>query len=356
MLFTQKNPTPRQLAIITALNISMFLLVSLVVFKLLIPTSVEWWGVLLFPILVFTAAYFSVAEALTRFIYRKIKLIYKTIHTVKTGRKDPGGAIDLSHHIIDEVEAEVRQWAVERSKEIEDLKMMEDYRRDFFGNVSHELKTPIFNIQGYLYTLLDGGMDDRNILEPYLKKAADNVDRLENIVQDLTTISQLESGAMQLEMSRFNAVDLVKEVFDDFALQAAEKNVKLAFKEGSAKRAFWVRADYESMRTVFSNLIGNSIKYGKQNGKTLVGFYDLENNILAEISDDGIGIGREHLGRLFERFYRVDKGRARDQGGTGLGLAIVKHIMEAHQQSVHVRSSVGVGSTFGLTMEKSEEV
>jgi two-component system phosphate regulon sensor histidine kinase PhoR len=228
---------------------------------------------------------------------------------------------------------------------------MEAYRRDFIGNVSHELKTPIFNIQGYLYTLLDGGLDDEKIRLAYLEKAADNVDRLEQIVEDLTTIAKLEEGALQLKWEKFNVAELAQEVLEDLSMMAAEHGVRLGLKEEQAK-TFSVKADRERIRQVLTNLVTNSIKYGQSNGRTLIGFYDLETDILVEVSDDGRGIAPEHLPRLFERFYRVDYGRSRDAGGTGLGLSIVKHILEAHHQTIHVRSTVGVGSTFGFTLEK----
>ncbi len=352
MLFVRKNPTPQQLALITAINIAVFFAIFLLVVKLLAPPTYPWWIVAAAPLLVFGISYYAVSEALVRFIYRKIKLIYKTIHRFKAPKTEQGSGINLRNHIIDEVEREVREWAIDRKQEIDDLKKMEAYRRDFFGNVSHELKTPIFNIQGYIYTLLDGGLEDENINLKYLQKAAENIERLDNIVQDLTTIAQLEAGAINLDMVVFNIYDLCREVIDDLSLHAAERDVKLQFKEGSRK-AFMVKADTETIRQVLTNLVVNSIKYGREGGNTYIGFYDMEHSILVEISDDGPGIAKEHLPRLFERFYRVDKGRARDQGGTGLGLAIVKHIIEAHNQTINVRSTQGIGSTFGFTLDKA---
>lgn len=352
MLFAPKNPTPKRLAAVTSANIALQLWALLFVTKLLFAQSLHWGMVVVVPALVFFLANSAVSEALERFIYRKIKLIYKTIHRQKTTSAHSHSKVDLRTHMIDEVEREVREWATDRSAEIENLKQLEAYRRDFIGNVSHELKTPIFNIQGYLYTLLEGGIDDEKIRMPYLQKAADNVDRLERIVEDLTTIAKLEEGALKLEWGRFDLVELVVEVFDDLSLMAGEHGVRLGIKEGQPK-AVPVRADRERIRQVLTNLVTNSIKYGNPGGRTLIGFYDLETAVLVEVSDDGRGIAEEHLPRLFERFYRVDYGRSRDAGGTGLGLSIVKHILEAHHQTIHVRSTAGMGSTFSFTLEKA---
>jgi len=205
-------------------------------------------------------------------------------------------------------------------------------------------------MQGYLYTLLDGGWEDENISLKYLRRAADNVERIASIVEDLGLIAKLEDDKLELDKTPFNIATLCKEVMDDMELNASKKNIKLEFKEKTVAQ-FIVNADREMIRQVLTNLISNSIKYGDKNGKTLIGFYDLDKNILIEVSDNGRGISQEHLPRLFERFYRVDKGRSRNEGGTGLGLSIVKHIIEAHNQTINVRSRFGEGSTFGFTLE-----
>ena len=227
-------------------------------------------------------------------------------------------------------------------------------RKEFIGNVSHELKTPIFNIQGYLHTLLDGGMTDPEINHKYLKYAANNTERMANIVADLGYISKFEAGKLQLEMVNYDIVKLISDVLEDSRLKASEKNINLKLKDFNQKPVF-VFSDVESIRRVLVNLISNSIKYGKEGGKTEISFFDLDDNVLIEVTDDGKGISQKHLPRLFERFYRVDKGRSRTEGGTGLGLAIVKHIMEAHQQIINVRSDISVGSTFGFTLKKSNK-
>jgi two-component system phosphate regulon sensor histidine kinase PhoR len=353
LFFTTKNPSPVQLAWLTAANSAAILLLFTLGVKFLFPSSITWVLVFLIPSVSLGFGYLVVYNSLRRFIYRKIKLIYKTIHSMKTPTTNTVVSINMKKHMIDEVEQGVIEWAQNWTKEISSLKSMEVYRREFLGNVSHELKTPIFNIQGYLLTLLDGGMEDPNINYKYLTRAAENTVRMEKIVADLGYISKFEAGKLQLHLSNFDVCQLVKDVLEDSELKAAKKNITLSFKNNSQK-PLKVDADMESIRRVVVNLISNSIKYGKENGHTLVGFYDLDNNILVEISDDGKGIAQEHLPRLFERFYRVDKGRSRSEGGSGLGLAIVKHILEAHQQTITARSRVDVGSTFGFTLKKAE--
>jgi two-component system phosphate regulon sensor histidine kinase PhoR len=353
LLFTTKNPSPEQLAWLTATNNAGVLFFFTIGAKVLFPNSIAWILVFLIPIISLVFGYLAIYNSLHRFIYRKVKLIYKTIHSMKTPTTSSVVNVDMKNHTIDEVEQEVVEWAQNWTKEISSLKSMEVYRREFLGNVSHELKTPIFNIQGYLLTLLDGGMEDPDINYKYLTRAAKNTERMEKIVADLGYISKFEAGKLQLHLSNFDICQLVKDVLDDSELKAAETNITLSFKNNPQKPRL-VTADIEHLRRVVVNLISNSIKYGKENGHTLVGFYDLDNNILIEISDDGKGITQDHIPRLFERFYRVDKGRSRSEGGSGLGLAIVKHILEAHQQTITARSRVDLGSTFGFTLKKAE--
>ena len=299
------------------------------------------------PIVCFAITYFTVQLLIETFFYRRIKVIYKRIADAKKADNQP----TTEPQNLDDVEAEVEEWAKNKNKQIASMQELETYRRNYIGNVSHELKTPIFNIQGFLHTLIDGGINDPTINMTYLQKAARNIERLETIVNDLETITKLESGQMALDLQVFDIQQLINSVFEDLELLAKEKNIKISFKEG-ANIGYRVRADKDTIRQVLNNLMGNSVKYGKKNGSTKVSIYDMDRIILVEISDNGIGIARHHLKHLFDRFYRVDKGRSRDAGGTGLGLSIVKHIVEAHNQSVHVRSTEGVGTTFGFTLEK----
>ena len=300
---------------------------------------------------VFFISFFIYRFILERFIYNRIRLIYKTIHTLKA----PKGSrieLDLNKDIISEMREEVAAWEKEHRSELEELKKLENYRREFIGNVSHELKTPLFNIQGYILTLIDGAMNDPVINKEYLLRTEKNIERMIAVVEDLEVISRLETGEFELDTSVIDIVALAKEVMDLLETKSKKKGIRLFFREEYSKPVF-VKADKERIRQVLINLIDNSIKYGNENGKTKVSFFDMDENILVEITDDGIGIEPKDLPRIFERFFRVDKSRSRDQGGSGLGLAIVKHILEAHQQTIHVRSTPGVGTTFAFTLKKS---
>ncbi|MFM2135931.1 MAG: hypothetical protein RL021_1331 [Bacteroidota bacterium] len=347
-----KNPTPRVLALLAALVTSF-----IVVFVEFLTgfsgfLQKNWVSMPLVFIVSFLATFLVFQYLLEVFIYRKIKLIYKTISTFKDSKAKAIGRVDLSEDIIGNVNKEVVSWQEDQSKEIAELKRNENFRKEYLGNVSHELKTPLFSIQGYIHTLLEGGIDDPEVNVHYLQRAARSVDRLCMIVDDLESISKMESGEMALDQRAFDIHDLVKEVFESLELRSKEKNIRLDFKEGSEKPVY-VYADKDRIRQVVVNLVVNSVKYGKKDGATLVGFYDMDENILVEITDTGIGIQPQHLSRIFERFYRVDKSRSREQGGTGLGLAIVKHLIEAHKQNISVRSSYGIGTTFTFTLKKA---
>lgn len=348
-----KNATPQQIGIyatliITALTASGLYLGHLTGFM---PLTAFQFGAV--TLLVLVVSYFIIIYALKNYIYRRIKLVYKNIYQTKVASKSKtAGRINLNSDIITEVNQEVSQWADSKVREIENLRKLEEYRRNFLGDISHELKTPIFNIQGYIHTLLEGGLYDEEINHKYLRKAAINVDRLQVIIEDLDAISKLESGDWVLEMKNFDIKALTDEVFEELEIMALKKGVKLVYKDG-ANRNFSVRGDRENIRQVLVNLITNSIKYGKKGGQTKISFYDMDKRVLIEVADDGIGIEEKHLNHIFDRFYRVDKSRSRSQGGSGLGLAIVKHIIEAHQQTINVRSSPGLGSTFGFTLQKT---
>ncbi len=340
-----KNPTPRSIAFFTSLLLTTLVgIASFFLFHQFLLT-------LAFLLLVFLISYFLFLYAIEVFIYRKIKLVYKNIHSLKVRKLDPKISDINMLDPINEMEREVRDWAADKTSEIEQLQTMERYRKEFLGNVSHELKTPIFNIQGYVNTLIDGAWEDPEVLIHFLKKAAKSTDRIASLVDDLEAISQLESGFLTMELEVFDINDLIHDIFDSLDFRAKEKNIKLSIKDG-CDVPFIVEADKDRIRQVIINLIVNSIKYGKVDGHTFVGLYDMDENILIEITDDGIGIDEEHLPRLFERFYRVDKSRSRDGGGTGLGLSIVKHIIEAHDQTINVRSTKEVGTTFAFTLKK----
>lgn len=310
------------------------------------------WYVLVIPgVIFFVIQYFVIKYFLQTFIYEKIKLIYKTIHNLKLAREDKKDPFIVTKgNVLESVSSDVARWANDRNREIDDLKQQETYRREFLANVSHELKTPLFNIQGFTMTLLDGGLEDQAINLDFLQKVQKNTDRMITIVNDLEIISRLESGEARPEMNRFDMVALTRDVFEFLEPKAKAREINLVFGSESYAPHF-VLADKDKIRQVLVNLLENSIKYGRERGRTKVSFYDMDENLLIEVSDNGIGIDDKHLSRLFERFYRVDKHRSRSGGGSGLGLAIVKHIIEAHEQTVNVRSAPGVGSTFSFTLK-----
>ena len=285
--------------------------------------------------------------AVQLFILKRVKKISGQIKSQRTANaKHP-----RYNSMIKELETEVKEWSEERTEEIEQLEKLENYRKEFLGNVSHELKTPIFNIQGYISTLLNGGMEDKTISRDYLKRAEKSVDRMIAIVEDLQTITQLEKGELEIEEERFDVIALAKDVIDAEELKAKGKKIFLELANDSSN-SFFVFADRFRIRQALVNLVVNSVRYGKENGKTTIKIYDAGEKIIAEVSDTGIGIPEEHLPRIFERFYRADKSRSREQGGTGLGLSIVKHILEAHGQTISVMSTEGAGSVFSFTLKK----
>jgi len=340
-----KNPKPS----ILSFYASSVIAIAAALIALL--TSFNWSSVLILFVSVFVIGYIVFFYALQIFIYRKIKLVYKSIHHLKSGKEESLLKYKLNEDPIDKMNKEVVEWENEKILEIEQLKKLEVYRKEFVANVTHELKTPLFSIQGYIHTLLDGALEDEKVNKIFLEKASRNVDRLTNLISDLEVITQLESGSYTLEQEVFDIHMLTNDVFDSLDLKSSLRKIKLSFQKGSDE-PFYVFADKEKIRQVLINLLDNSIKYGKENGNTIVSFYEIDENILVEVTDDGNGIDEQHLNRLFERFYRADKSRSRDIGGTGLGLSIVKHIIEAHGQTINVRSSFGVGTTFGFTLMK----
>jgi two-component system phosphate regulon sensor histidine kinase PhoR len=254
--------------------------------------------------------------------------------------------------LLEDMELEIQNWENEKSKEIDKLKEQEAFRREFLGNLSHELKTPIFSIQGYILTLLEGGLEDQEVNKLFLERASKATDRMVSIIADLDQITKIEADSFKLDIRPFDIVELIKEVFESLDLKAKEKNIELLFEKDY--NSVLVDADKNKIAQVLTNLIGNSIFYGNQNGKTLISISGVDDLILVSVVDNGLGIEEVHLNRLFERFYRVEKSRNRNEGGSGLGLAIVKHLLEAHGQSITVKSKVGKGSTFSFGLNKSK--
>lgn len=300
--------------------------------------------------LVMAGVYLLAYYMLSDFIFRKINPIYKTIHNLKVPEKNLRREME-NPDLVEDLNREVSDWAMKKTDEIDRLREMERYRKEFLGNVSHELKTPIFNVQGYVLTLLEGGIDDPSVNKLYLERAEKSITRLINIVADLDTITRLDTGEMKISFGNFDIVQLTREVFDLQEVRAQKAGIKLRFKNRQ-ERPVMVHADRNRIQEALINLVVNSIKYGSESGTTTVDFLDMEDNIMVEVADNGLGIPNDDLPRIFERFYRVDKSRSRHQGGTGLGLAIVKHVIEAHNQTINVRSKEKKGTSFTFTLRK----
>lgn len=306
--------------------------------------------IIAFAISLYTFSFFVIQYRVERFIYRRVKKIYDDVSLLESSsfRSQP---------ITTDMETltkQVKKFATDKKLEIETLKVREEYRREFLGNVSHELKTPLFTVQGYLSTLIDGAIDDKKVRRKYIERAEKGVERLIYIVEDLDMISKLEMGDVNLELTRFNIVELVQSVFDLLEMTADKKNIILMF-DRKYNRPIRVFADQEKIQQVLSNLIMNSIKYGKENGTTEVTIEDLvDDKIIVRVRDNGEGIEKHNIPRLFERFFRVDKSGARSEGGSGLGLSIVKHIIEAHGEKIYIDSEFGKGSEFSFTLEKDQ--
>lgn len=347
-----KQRSLRFVTLLASLLVGSLSLIISVIVEYFLSGKVDWAGILTGGVISAILAWIAFSYLTKHFISNRIRALYKTIYNVKLPENEKLQLPGSGDELIYKIQSEVTEWAKNRSSEIEDLKKLEIYRKEFLGNVSHELKTPIFNIQGYISTLIEGGIEDPSINKKYLERTEKSVERMITIIQDLEAISRIESGEMALDVESFDLGDLSEDIVEAQEMKATKRGIKLRVRENVNRVR--VNADKDRIRQVLTNLIVNSIKYGKDNGETEVRLYDMEDHVLVEISDNGIGIAKEHLPRLFERFYRVDKGRSREQGGTGLGLAIVKHILEAHGQTINVRSSEGVGSTFSFTLRKGK--
>lgn len=341
-------------AVKSALYISLFA-TGFVMFLVTVIFNFTLYSLLLFgTIFIFIICLFSfivLQYRVERFIYRRVKKIYDDVSLLES-------STFINQPITTDMETltrEVKKFATDKKLEIEMLQVREEYRREFLGNVSHELKTPLFTVQGYISTLLDGAMEDKAIRKKYLKRAEKGVERLIYIVEDLDMITKLEAGDLNLEFSEFDIVDLVQNVFDLLEMKADKKKITLAF-ENYYIQPIFVKGDKDKIQQVIENLIVNSIKYGKEGGSTEVAIVNLTNKkVLIRITDNGEGIGKQNISRIFERFYRVNKSGSRSEGGSGLGLAIVKHIIEAHKEKIYVESEFGIGSEFSFTLEKAKK-
>lgn len=343
-----KTYSPRGPAFFLAQALTIITILFVIAFSLISFPIILY---LIFFVCYFALSYYLVIHILRKYIDDKIEPIYKIIRQIpvqgKKIKKEDGKADQIYSARL-----EVEEWAKNQTMEITRLKGLERYRQEFVGNVSHELKTPIFNLQGYILTLLEGGIDDPKINKLYLKRTEKSINRMISIVEDLESITKLESGELKLKYEHFDLVKMVDDVFDIEQMMAAERKIKLLFDRPD--KPVMVRADKKRMMEVMTNLVANGIKYGKRKGYVKISFYDLSDNLMVEVTDNGFGIEKHHLPRIFERFYRADKSRSREQGGTGLGLSIVKHIIEAHEQTINVKSEVDQGTTFTFTLEKAK--
>jgi two-component system phosphate regulon sensor histidine kinase PhoR len=342
--------TRRQLAFIISLIIS-FISAILVILSLFLKIKYPLFMIILSTLVTFIIVFLLVYYAVNNFIFEKINPIYKTISNIPITKDELKKKLE-GKDVIQEVNRMVINYAQNRSKEIKKLRRMEKYRKEFLGNVSHELKTPIFNIQGYILTLLDGGLEDPEINREYLERTEKSINRMVSIIEDLESITKLETGELELELADFDIVQLVKDVFELQDTISNKFNIDLSF-DRNYDKPIMVNGDKKRITEVLNNLIVNSIFYGNKGGKTTVSFAEMGENILVDVTDNGIGLEESEIRRIFERFYRTDKSRSRDRGGTGLGLSIVKHIIEAHNQTITVRSEPGTGSSFSFTLKKS---
>jgi two-component system phosphate regulon sensor histidine kinase PhoR len=311
----------------------------------------QWWLPLLSGAAVGTVCFVLVYRQLGLYIQERVRIIYKTIRRLKGSTSHIN--LDMRDDIVEQVNRDVMSWAESQIEEITTLRETDTFRQEFIGNLAHELKTPIFNIQGFILTLLEGGMEDPEINRKFLLKAAKNVERMSGLLEDLDVITKMEAGNLDIELVPFDLLDIIRETLESLEAKAKRNNIQLRLKKGIDGSKIMVKGDAAKLVQVLTNLIVNSINYGKEGGHTEVRYYDADDSVLVEVADSGIGIRESDLPRVFERFYRVDKSRSRHAGGSGLGLAIVKHILESHGQTISVRSTYGEGSTFSFTLQKA---
>lgn len=334
-------------ALISSSLISLGLVIALGAI-LYFVSPINWIVPALFFPICFMISFFIIQARVERFIYRRVKKIYDDVSLLESSSFSSKPVTTDMKTLTEEI----GKFAQDKKIEIDTLKIREEYRKDFLGNVSHELKTPLFTVQGYILTLLDGALKDSKVNEKYLKRANKGVERLIYIVKDLDMITKLEAGDLSLEKEEFDIIELIQNVFDLLEMRAAKKEIGLTF-DMEYKTPIYVLADAEKIQQVLTNLLVNSIKYGHANGTTEVSVEDLiKNKVIVRVTDNGEGIPKQHIPRLFERFFRVDQSGSRKEGGSGLGLAIVKHIIEAHEEKIYVESEVDVGSEFSFTLEK----
>ena len=343
--FKNANPFVLRYALYVSLVVTIFVTSLLYILGLSEPLII-----LAFFGLSLISSFLILRVGIENYVLKLIKEVYSEVSLLEDIRFT-GSNVSTD---LESLTSDIQKFARGKKIEIETLKIREEYRKDFLGNVAHEMKTPLFTIQGYILTLLDGALQDKKVRKKYLERANKSVDRLLYIVKDLDTITRLESGSQKLDVEPMDIVELIESVFEMLEMKASKKDITLVF-DKVYEHSIWVNGDPEKLEHVLSNLIENSIKYGHQGGTTEVTIEDLtEDKLIIRVTDNGDGIAKEHLPRLFERFYRVDKSGSRKEGGSGLGLSIVKHIVEAHGERIYVESEPGVGSEFSFTLQKTE--
>ncbi|PZD77729.1 cell wall metabolism sensor histidine kinase WalK [Mesonia sp. K7] len=337
-------------AFITSLFITLFV-TTLNLFYQYAYFEIDFPSMVIITIAVFVFSFLIIQLRIELFIYRRIKFLFDKVSLLESTNLEEQPVMTDMRTLTREIE----KFAEGKKVEIEALKIRENYRKEFMGNVSHELKTPLFTVQGYILTLLDGAVKDKKLRNKYLERASKGVDRLIYIVSDLDMITRLEAGNLHVKKTKFDIVELIEEVFDLMEMKAHKKNISLTL-DMDYENPIYVFADKEKIQQVLTNLVVNSIKYGKEGGTTEVSIESLiKSKIIVRVTDNGEGIRKEHIPRLFERFFRVDKSGSRKEGGSGLGLSIVKHIIEAHKEKIYVESDFGVGSEFSFTLEGVKE-
>lgn len=345
-----RNLKPAYIVLAGSLSIGVFTLLILLVLKLYFQIS--FGVVFISPIVIGAFTYLTFYIFIKVFITEKLKILYRSI---RKGKFQPTNEANFSlqDDIIAQAEVETKKWTDEKISEISKLKEQEEFRREFLGNLAHELKTPVFSIQGYILTLLEGGLEDKTVNRKFLERASNATERMTMLLEDLDNITKMEVNQIELDFTTFDIVELVEDVFKEVELRAEAKKINLKFAKEYDR--IKVKADRRKINQVLMNLVGNSIDYGNKKGTTTVRFYLMNDIVTIEVSDDGPGINESEIPRLFERFYRVEKSRNRNEGGSGLGLAIVKHILEAHNQTINVRSTIDVGSTFIFSLDKAKK-
>ena len=336
-------------ALSSAIYLTLLAVVISSISYFMISKNLGFGSIIASIIALFIISFFIIQYRAEHFIYRRLRKIYQEVSILNVNDlKRESATTD-----IDKLSKSMQKFVEGKRLEIKSLTERDSFRRDFLGNVAHELKTPLFTVQGYILTLLEGAVNDKEIRMKYLNRANKGVERLVAVIKDLDMIAKLENEGTNLDIEVFNILELIQNVFDLFEMKAKKRNISLKFDKVYEFPVF-VKGDIEKIEQVLINLIVNSIKYGNPNGTTYVGVESYsDKKFIIKVTDNGEGIKKEHISRLFERFYRVDQSRSREQGGSGLGLSIVKHIVEAHNENILLKSTFGEGSEFSFTLEKA---